>query len=81
MTPEQKLLKYYKENKNDIDGGGANAMVQFAKDCFDELKALGDKAKVRDVHKYLVAVHDVTVNRMEKQTRQLINEIEKLHKD
>ena len=52
-TPEEeKLLRYYEENKNDLDGGFLNTMTAFAEDCFKEIM-LNDKAKVRDVHKYL----------------------------
>lgn len=79
-TPEEeKLLRYYEENKNDLDGGFHNTMVAFAEDCFKEIM-LNDKAKVRDVHKYLVAVHHVTVERMEKAFKKHLEEIEKLNK-
>lgn len=79
-TPEEeKLLRYYEENKNDLDGGFHNTMVAFAEDCFKEIM-LNDKAKVRDVHKYLVAVHHVTVKRMEEAFKKHLKEIEKLNK-
>lgn len=79
-TPEEeKLLRYYEKNKNDLDGGFHNTMVAFAEDCFKEIM-LNDKAKVRDVHKYLVAVHHVTVERMEEAFKKHLKEIEKLNK-
>lgn len=79
-TPEEeKLLRYYEENKNDLDGGYFNTMTAFAEDCFKEIM-LNDKAKVRDVHKYLVAVHHVTVKRMEEAFKKHLEEIEKLNK-
>lgn len=78
-TPEtEKLLRYYEENKNDLDGGFLNTMVAFAKDCFKEIKSLGDKAKVRDIHKYLVAVHHVTAEQMEEAFKKHLEEIKKL---
>ena len=39
---------------------------------------LNGKAKVRDVHKYLVAVHHVTVKRMEEAFKKHLEEIRKL---
>lgn len=79
-TPEEeKLLSYYEKNKNDLDGGFHNSMIAFAEDCFKEIM-LNDKAKVRDVHKYLVAVHHVTVKRMEEAFKKHLEEIEKLNK-
>lgn len=53
-------------------------MTAFAEDCFKELM-LNDKAKVCDVHKYLVAVHHVTVKRMEEAFKKHLEEIRKLH--
>ena len=77
-TPEEeKLLRYYEKNKNDLDGGFLNTMTAFAEDCFKEIM-LNDKAKVRDVHKYLVAVHHVTVKRMEEAFKKHLEEIRKL---
>lgn len=76
---EEKLLRYYEENKNDLDGGFLNTMTAFAEDCFKEIM-LNDKAKVCDVHKYLVAVHHVTVKRMEEAFKKHLEEIEKLNK-
>lgn len=79
-TPEEeKLLRYYEENKNDLDGGFLNTMNAFAKDCFKEIM-LNDKAKVCNVFKYLVAVHHVTVKRMEEAFMKHLKEIEKLNK-
>ena len=79
-TPEEeKLLRYYEKNKNDLDGGFHNTMVAFAEDCFKEIM-LNDKAKVRDVHKYLVAVHHVTVERMEEAFKKHLEEIRKLQR-
>lgn len=79
MTPEEeKLLKYYEEYKNDLDGGYLNTMARFAEDCFLELTSLGNKAKVRDVFKYLAAVHHVTVNRKEDQFRKHLDAVRKL---
>lgn len=52
-------------------------MVAFAEDCFKEI-TLNDKAKDRDVHKYLVAVHHVTVKRMEEAFKKHLEEIRKL---
>ena len=78
-TPEEKkLLKYYEANKNDLDGGFHNSMVSLAIDCFNEMKKLGDKAKVRDIHKYLVAVHHVTAERLEEGFRKHLAELERL---
>lgn len=74
---EEKLLSYYEKNKNDLDGGFHNSMVAFAQDCFKEIM-LNDKAKVRDVHKYLVAVHDVTVKQMEEAFKKHLEAIKKL---
>lgn len=74
---EEKLLSYYEKNKNDLDGGFHNSMVAFAEDCFKEIM-LNDKAKVRDVHKYLVAVHDVTVKQMEESFKKHLEAIKKL---
>lgn len=48
-----------------------------ARTCFKEIM-LNDKAKVRDVHKYLVAVHHVTVERMEEAFKKHLEEIRKL---
>ncbi len=81
-TPEEeKLLKYYEVNKTDVDGGFHRSMVSLAEDCFNEMKKLGDKAKVRDIHKYLVAVHHVTVERMEAGFRKHLDELERLRKE
>ena len=81
-TPEEeKLLKYYEANKNDFDGGFHNSMVRLAIDCFNEMKKLGDKAKVRDIHKYLVAVHHVTAERMEAGFRKHLDELERLRNE
>lgn len=52
-------------------------MVAFAEDCFKEIM-LNGKAKVRDVHKYLEAVHHVTVKRMEEAFKKHLEEIRKL---
>lgn len=76
---EEKLLRYYENNKNDLDGGFHNSMVAFAKDCFKEI-TLNDKAKVCDVHKYLMAVHDVTVQQMEESFKKHLEAIRKLDK-
>ena len=81
-TPEEeKLLKYCEDNKADLDGGFHRSMVRLAQDCFDEIKKLGDKAKVRDIHKYLAAVHLVTVERMEAGFRKHLAELERLNKE
>lgn len=78
---EEKLLKYYEANKTDFDGGFHRSMVSLAEDCFNEIKKLGDTAKVRDIHKYLVAVHHVTVERMEAGFRKHLAELERLNKE
>lgn len=75
---EEKLLKYYAENQNDFDGGFHRSMVSLAQDCFNEMKKLGDQAKVRDIHKYLVAVHYVTAERMEAGFRKHLDELKRL---
>lgn len=74
---EEKLLSYYEKNKNDLDGGFHNTMAAFAEDCFKEIM-LNDKAKVRDVHKYFVAVYAVTVKQMEEGFKKYLEEIKKL---
>ena len=81
-TPEEeKLLKYFEANKTDPDGGFHLSMVRLAEDCFNEMKKLGDKAKVSDIHKYLVAVHLVTVERMEAGFRKHLAELERLNRE
>lgn len=81
-TPEEeKLLKYCESYKADFDGGFHRSMVSLAEDCFNEMKNLGDKAKVRDIHKYLAAVHLVTVERMEAGFRKHLAELERLNRE
>lgn len=79
ISPEaEKLLKYYADNQNDFDGGFHRSMVTLAEDCFNEMKKLGENAKVRDIHKYLVAVHYVTADRMEAGFRKHLDSIRRL---
>lgn len=81
-SPEkEKLLKYYEANKTDFDGGFHRSMVSLAEDCFNEMKKLGDKAKVRDIHKYLVAVYQVTTDQMEAGFSKYLDELERLRKE
>jgi hypothetical protein len=81
-TPEEeKLVKYCEAYKTDFDGGFHRSMVSLAEDCFNEMKKLGDKAKVRDIHKYLAAVHLVTVERMEEGFRKHLAELERLNRE
>jgi hypothetical protein len=81
-TPEEeKLVKYCEAYKTDFDGGFHRSMVSLAEDCFNEMKKLGDKAKVRDIHKYLAAVHLVTVERMEAGFRKHLAELERLNRE
>lgn len=54
-------------------------MVRLAEDCFNEMKKLGDNAKVRDIHKYLFAVHQVTTERLESGFRKHLDSISRLH--
>jgi hypothetical protein len=79
-TPQEELLKQlYKEHKGDLDGGWLEVSTKFAEVCFNEIKALGDKAKVADIHKYIAAMHHVTVNRMEEQFKKHMAMVSKLH--
>lgn len=78
-TPQEEQLKeLYEKYKKDLDGGGFRVMVKFSEQCFNEFKALGDKAKVADIHKYIAAMYHVTVDRMEAQFKKYMEEISKL---
>ena len=79
-TPQEELLEtLYKKYEKDLDGGWLEVSTKFAEICFNEIKALGDKAKVADIHKYIAAMHHVTVDRMEAQFKKYMEEISKLH--
>ena len=79
-TPEEEFLEnLYKIYGKDLDGGWLEVSTSFAKTCFNEIKALGDKAKVADIYKYIAAMHHVTVKRIEEQLKKHLAEISKLH--
>ena len=78
-TPQEEFLEnLYKIYGKDLDGGWLEVSTCFAETCFNEIKALGDKAKVTDIYKYIAAMHHVTVNRMEEQFKKRMAEISKL---
>lgn len=79
-TPQEELLEsLYKKYEKDLDGGWLEVSTRFAEACFNEIKALGDKAKVADIHKYIAAMHHITVNRMEEQFKKHMTMVSKLH--
>lgn len=81
-TPQEELLEsLYKKYEKDLDGGWLEVSTRFAEICFNEIKALGDKAKVADIHKYIAAMHDVTINRLEKNFIKRMDDVIKLYKD
>lgn len=81
-TPQEELLEsLYKKYEKDLDGGWLEVSSKFAEVCFNEIKALGDKAKVADIHKYIAAMHHVTVNRLEKIFIKRMDDVIKLYKD
>lgn len=81
-TPQEELLEsLYKKYEKDLDGGWLEVSSKFAEVCFNEIKALGDKAKVADIHKYIAAMHDVTINRLEKIFIKRMDDVIKLYKD
>lgn len=81
-TPQEELLEsLYKKYEKDLDGGWLEVSSKFAEVCFNEIKAPGDKAKVADIHKYIAAMHDVTINRLEKIFIKRMDDVIKLYKD
>ena len=66
------------QHKDDLDGGFLNALVEFSEEAFNKLKELGDKAKVCDLHNYIVSAYKVGKERQIKNEIRLRNEIKKL---
>lgn len=80
MEEEKRLEELFEKYKNDLDGGFLNALVEFSQEAFNKLKELGDKAKVCDLHNYIVSAYKVGKERQIKNEIRLRNEIEKLYK-
>ncbi|MBO7527090.1 MAG: hypothetical protein J6T74_04235 [Clostridia bacterium] len=78
MKEQERLEELFEQHKNDLDGGFFNALVEFSEEAFNKLKELGDKAKVRDLHSYIVSAYLVGKERQIKNEIRLNNEIKKL---
>jgi len=80
MEQEKRLEELFEKYKNDFDGGFLNALVEYSKEAFNKLKELGDKAKVCDLHNYIVSAYKVGKERQIKNEIRLRNEIKKLYR-
>lgn len=78
MKEQERLEELFEKYKGDLDGGFFNALVEFSEEAFNKLKELGDKAKVCDLHNYIVSAYKVGKERQIKNEIRLRNEIEKL---
>ena len=80
MKEQERLEELFEKYKDDLDGGFLNALVEYSREAFNKLKELGDKAKVCDLHNYIVSAYKVGKERQIKNEIRLRNEIEKLYK-
>lgn len=78
MKEQERLEELFEKYKDDLDGGFLNALVDFSEEAFNKLKELGDKAKVCDLHNYIVSAYKVGKERQIKNEIRLRNEIKKL---
>lgn len=78
MKEKERLEELFEKYKDDLDGGFLNALVEFSEEAFNKLKELGDKAKVCDLHNYIVSAYKVGKERQIKNEIRLRNEIKKL---
>ena len=78
MKEQERLEELFEKYKDDLDGGFLNALVEFSEEAFNKLKELGDKAKVCDLHNYIVSAYKVGKERQIKNEIRLSNEITKL---
>lgn len=78
MKEQERLEELFEKYKDDLDGGFLNALVEYSREAFNKLKELGDKAKVCDLHNYIVSAYKVGKERQIKNEIRLRNEIEKL---
>lgn len=78
MKEQERLEELFEKYKDDLDGGFFNALVEFSEEAFNKLKELGDKAKVCDLHNYIVSAYKVGKERQIKNEIRLRNEIKKL---
>ena len=78
MKEQERLEELFEKYKDDLDGGFLNALVEYSREAFNKLKELGDKAKVCDLHNYIVSAYIVGKERQIKNEIRLRNEIEKL---
>lgn len=78
MEEEKRLEELFEKYKNDLDGGFLNALVEFSREAFNKLKELGDEAKVRDLHNYIVSAYIVGMEHQREIDIRLNNEIKKL---
>jgi len=78
MKEQERLEELFEKYKDDLDGGFLNALVEFSEEAFNKLKELGDKAKVCDLHNYIVSAYKVGKERQIKNEIRLRNEITKL---
>lgn len=78
MKEKERLEELFEKYKDDLDGGFLNALVKFSEEAFNKLKELGDKAKVCDLHNYIVSAYKVGKERQIKNEIRLNNEIKKL---
>lgn len=79
MKEKERLEELFEQHKNDLDGGFLNALVEFSEEAFNKLKELGDNAKVRDLHSYIVSAYKVGKERQIENEIRLNNEIKKLN--
>ena len=78
MKEQERLEELFEKYKDDLDGGFLNALVEYSEEAFNKLKELGDKAKVCDLHNYIVSAYKVGKERQIKNEIRLRNEIKKL---
>ena len=78
MKEQERLEELFEKYKDDLDGGFLNALVEYSEEAFNKLKELGDKAKVCDLHDYIVSAYKVGKERQIKNEIRLRNEIKKL---
>ena len=78
MKEQERLEELFEKYKDDLDGGFLNALVEYSREAFDKLKELGDRAKVCDLHNYIVSAYKVGKERQIKNEIRLRNEIKKL---
>ena len=78
MKEQERLEELFEKYKDDLDGGFFNALVEFSEEAFNKLKELGDKAKVCDLHNYIVSAYKVGKERQIKNEIRFRNEITKL---